>query len=171
MLLALALVLPFLTGQIKEIGNMLCPMHIPVLLCGFTCGPLYAMTVGAIAPLLRSVSFGMPNLFPEAVGMSAELMAYGFFSGSLYRLLPKRKWSVYAALISAMLIGRAVWGTVRAALYGVFGAKFSLAIFLAGAFTKAIPGIILQIILIPVLVFTIEKTIPKLTDRKDRYGK
>ena len=94
MLLALAMVLPFMTGQIKEIGNMLCPMHIPVLLCGFTCGPLYALLVGAIAPLLRSLSFGMPNLFPEAVGMSAELMAYGFFSGLLYRLLPKRKWSV-----------------------------------------------------------------------------
>lgn len=37
--LALCLVLPFLTGQIPQIGSALCPMHIPVLLAGFLCGP------------------------------------------------------------------------------------------------------------------------------------
>lgn len=157
MLIALAITLPFLTGQIREIGNMLCPMHIPVLICGFVCGPFYGLLVGAASPLLRSVSFGMPNLFPEAVGMSFELMAYGFFAGLLYNILPKKKINIYVALIGAMLIGRAVWGIVRALLFGVFGAKFSLAIFLANAFTKAVPGIILQLILIPTLLMTIEK--------------
>ena len=162
MLIALAITLPFLTGQIQQIGNMLCPMHIPVLICGFICGPYYGLLVGGISPLLRSVCFGMPNIFPEAVGMSAELMAYGFFSGFIYRLLPKRKLSIYISLVLSMLIGRVVWGCVRALLYGVFGAKFSLAIFIAGAFTKAIPGIILQLILIPVLVLTLERIFPKL---------
>ena len=44
--LALCLVLPFLTGQIPQIGSALCPMHLPVLLAGFLCGPWWAAAVG-----------------------------------------------------------------------------------------------------------------------------
>ena len=77
--LALCLVLPFITGQIREIGNMLCPMHLPVLLCGFLCGWPYGLAIGFIAPLLRSVLFGMPPLFPTALAMAFELAGYGFF--------------------------------------------------------------------------------------------
>ena len=74
LLLALAMVLPFLTGQIPQIGQALCPMHIPVLLCGFVCGPIYAMAVGFIAPLLRFALFGMPPIFPTGVSMAFELL-------------------------------------------------------------------------------------------------
>ena len=74
--LALAMVLPFLTGQIPEVGSMLCPMHIPVLLCGFVCGWPYGLTVGAISPLLRFVLFGMPPLYPKGLAMAFELAAY-----------------------------------------------------------------------------------------------
>ena len=70
--LALAYVLPFLTGQIPEIGAMLCPLHIPVLLCGFVCGPAWGAAVGFIAPLLRSLTLGMPPLFPTAVCMAVS---------------------------------------------------------------------------------------------------
>ena len=69
--LAIALVLPFLTGQIPQIGSMLCPMHIPALLCGFVCGWPWGLAVGFIAPLLRSALFGMPTMFPAAVAMAA----------------------------------------------------------------------------------------------------
>ena len=69
LLLALAMVLPFLTGQIPQIGQALCPMHIPVLLCGFLCGPWYALAVGAIAPVLRFALFGMPPLVPTGAAM------------------------------------------------------------------------------------------------------
>ena len=72
--LAIALVLPFLTGQIPQIGSMLCPMHIPALLCGFVCGWGWGLAVGFIAPLLRSVLFGMPDIFPTAVSMAFELL-------------------------------------------------------------------------------------------------
>ena len=116
--LALCMVLPFLTGQIKEIGNMLCPMHIPVLLCGFICGPVYAAVVGAIAPLLRFMLFGMPKLFPTGVAMCAELAAYGLIAGVLHKRLPGKPAFVYVALIGAMLGGRIVWGLVMAALMG-----------------------------------------------------
>ncbi len=157
MCMALAMVLPFLTGQIPEIGSMLSPMHIPVLLCGFLCGWPWGMAVGFIAPLLRSVLFGMPAMFPGAVSMAFELAVYGGLSGLLYRLLPHRVWSIYATLLISMLAGRVVWGLVRLLLAGLSGSEFSWALFLAGAFTKAVPGIILHIVLIPVLVMVLDR--------------
>ena len=78
MFLALAYVMPFLTGQIPQVGSMLCPMHIPVLLCGFFCGAPWGLAVGFVAPLLRSFTLGMPPMFPTAFCMAFELAAYGF---------------------------------------------------------------------------------------------
>ena len=155
--LALCLVLPFLTGQIPQIGNMLCPIHLPVLLCGFICGPLYGVVVGAIAPLLRYALFGAPVIFPMGISMSFELMTYGLIAGLLYRALPKRLPYIYLSLAAAMLSGRVIWGCVRALLSGVSGAAFTWQAFLAGAFTTAIPGILLQLILIPALVLALRK--------------
>ena len=157
MLLALALVLPFLTGQMQQIGNMLCPMHIPVLVCGFFCGPWYGLAVGFIAPLLRFALFGMPPLLPIGIPMSLELAAYGSAAGFFYKLLPKKKSSVYVSLIGAMLAGRIVWGIARVILYGAGKADFGWKAFISGAFLNAIPGIILQIVLIPILVITLRK--------------
>ena len=150
--LALAYVLPFLTGQIPKIGSMLCPMHLPVLLCGFLCGWPWAPAVGLIAPLFRSLTLGMPPLFPTALCMALELCAYGAISGLLYRVLPKKKAYIYVALLGAMLAGRAVWGLAMFICLGASGGAFTFAAFLAGAFTNALPGIALQIVLIPPLV-------------------
>lgn len=155
--LAIALVLPFVTGQIPEIGAMLCPMHIPALLCGFMCGWPWGIAVGFIAPLLRSVLFGMPAMFPGAVAMAFELAVYGGVAGFCYQRLPKGKAMTYAVLLIAMICGRIVWGAVRVILAGLSGSTFTWAIFLAGAFTNAIPGIILQIILIPILVMAMDQ--------------
>ena len=155
--LALALVLPFLTGQIPTIGKALSPMHIPVMLCGFLCGPLWGAAVGAVAPLLRSVLFGMPAMFPGGVAMTFELTTYGILSGWLYRLLPRKPWSVYVSLLVAMVCGRLVWGAARFALAGLSGSEFPFSAFLAGAVTGAIPGIILHIVLIPLLVMGLER--------------
>ena len=112
MFLALAYVMPFLTGQIPEIGSMLCPMHIPVLLCGFICGWPWGLVVGFTAPLLRSMILTMPPLFPTAVCMAFELAAYGAIAGILYKVLPKKKITIYASLLIAMIAGRLVqrWG-------------------------------------------------------------
>ena len=155
--LAIALVLPFLTGQIPEIGAMLCPMHIPALLCGFVCGWPWGMAVGFISPLLRSIVFGMPSLFPEAVAMAFEMGVYGAAAGFLYHILPKKNWSIYAALLIAMTVGRFAWGGVHYLIAGLQNTEFSLALFLAGAVTTAIPGIILHIVLIPMLVMTLKR--------------
>ena len=162
MFLALALVLPFLTGQIPQLGNALCPMHFTVLLCGFFCGPVYSAVIGFIAPLLRFELFAMPPLMPTGISMCFELAAYGAVSGLLYRLLPKRKLTVYISLIGAMLVGRVIWGCARVVLYGMGKAEFSWAAFVAGGFTNAIPGIIAQIVLIPILVIALSKAFPSL---------
>ena len=157
MFLALAFVMPFLTGQIPQIGSRLCPMHIPVILCGYICGAPFGLVVGFIAPLLRSVTLGMPPLFPTAISMAFELAVYGFVSGLLYRKLPKKKINIYASLVIAMIAGRLVWGLVQLCCVGFDVSKFSLAAFWSGAVANAVPGIIIQLILIPVLVLTMEK--------------
>ena len=157
MFLAVAFVLPFLTGQIQQIGNMLCPMHIPVILCGFICGGPWGMAVGFVAPLLRSLILGMPPMYPNAFAMAFELAVYGLMSCILYRLLPGKKGYIYLSLILSMIIGRLVWGAVQFACMGFDASRFGLAAFWAGAVANAIPGIILQIVLIPVVVMLAEK--------------
>jgi thiamine transporter ThiT len=158
--LALALVLPFLTGQIPEVGSMLCPMHIPALLCGYFCGWPWGLAVGLIAPILRSLLFGMPPMFPVAICMAFELATYGAVAGGLYQKLPRKKSSIYVALLVAMVAGRLVWGAARLLCAGLDVSAFGLSAFWAGAITTAIPGIIVQIILIPLLVMALEKHNP-----------
>ena len=161
MFLALAFVMPFLTGQIPQIGSMLSPMHFPVLLCGFFCGAPWGLCVGFVAPLLRSVVVGMPIMFPNAFCMAFELAAYGLVSGVLHKKLSKRKASVYVSLICAMVIGRVVWGLVMFACLGFDASKFGLSAFLTGAILNAVPGIILQIIVIPIVVIMLGKIVDK----------
>lgn len=157
MFLALALTLPFLTGQLKELGNMLCLMHIPVLLCGFFCGPLYGAAVGFCAPVLRFILFGMPTPVPTGISMCFELLFYGAVAGLLYKLFPKKKLYVYLSLICAMIAGRLIWGAARVVFYGLGKAPFGWTAFISGAFLNALPGIAIQIVIIPILVITLEK--------------
>lgn len=163
--LALGFVLPFLTGQVKEIGSMLCPMHLPVLLCGFICGPVWGFAVGLIVPLLRSLILGMPHLFPNAVCMAFELAAYGLVAGLMHKFLPRKKPYIYCSLLIAMIIGRLIWGAAMFICLGASGGSFTFAAFIAGAITNAIPGIIVQIILIPILVMVLDN--PKVLNLRD----
>lgn len=156
MFIAVGLVLPFLTGQIPQIGKMLLPMHLPVILCGLICGPYYGLFAGFILPLVRSLIFSVPVLYPTAIAMAFELAAYGFLSGFLFA---RAKWqcikSLYRCLILAMLGGRAVWGIATAVLMGVSGDAFTLSAFFSGAFLTAIPGIILQLVTVPAVMLAL----------------
>lgn len=154
--LALGLLLPFLTGQIPAIGKMLLPMHIPVLLAGFVCGWPYGLAVGLICPVLRSVLFAMPPMM-SALAMSFELAAYGFSAGLLYKLLPKKNGYIYVALLASMIFGRIVWAGASMVIYWLSGSAFTWEMFMAGAFINAVPGIILQIVLIPIIVIALKK--------------
>lgn len=157
LMLACACVLPFFTGQIPQIGAMLCPMHLPVLLTGFVCGWPWGLAVGIVAPLLRSLTIGMPPLFPTALCMSCELAAYGAAAGLLYRRLRRRKGGVYAALLLSMLLGRLVWGAARWLCVGLGADSFGMAAFWTAAVVNALPGIVLQIVLLPPLVLLLER--------------
>lgn len=158
MFLAIGLVLPFFTGQIKQIGNMLLPMHLPVYLCSFICSWKYGMVLGLVMPIMRSAIFHMPVMYPNAVAMSFELATYGLVAGYLYgRSKYKCTKALYKSILSAMVAGRLVWGFAEIVLLGVGGKAFTLSAFLAGAFLNAIPGIIIQLILIPVIMVALGK--------------
>lgn len=157
MFLAIGLYLPFLTGQIQQIGNMLCPMHLPVLLCGLICGWQYGGVVGFILPLLRHVLFFMPPM-PNAIAMALELAAYGIVVGVLYACFRRQNLTVlYISLIAAMVAGRLVWGTAMLVITGIGGTAFSWQMFLSGAVLTAVPGIILQLVLIPALMAALDR--------------
>ena len=150
--LAIALLLPFITGQIPVIGKMLCPMHLPILLCGYFCGPIASLIIGLIAPFLRFAIFGMPTIMPTAIIMSVELATYGISAALLFRYLPKNKIMSYVSLILALLIGRITWAATHVIFFYTINEPFSWEIFLTAGFINAIPGIILQLILIPLIV-------------------
>ncbi len=155
--LALCVVLPFISGQVPEIGNMLCPMHIPVLLCGFICGWQYGAVTGFIAPLLRSFLFFAPPLFPQAVSMAFELLTYGLVSGILSKRLPDKNIFIYLNLVISMLSGRVVWGVVRFIIHGLGYTQFSFKMFVLGAFADAVPGILIQLIIVPLVVIALRR--------------
>ena len=158
MCLAIGLVLPFITGQIPAIAKVISPMHIPVLICGLAVGWPYGLVVGLVTPLLRSLLFGMPALFPNAVSMAFELAAYGLVSGLVCAAFPEKDLkSVYISLVAAMLAGRVVMGLVNAVLYRFLGTPYGFREFFAAGFVNALPGIIIHLLLIPPIVLAIEK--------------
>lgn len=159
MFLAIGLLLPFLTGQIQVIGNMLLPMHIPVLLCGLICGWEYGLGIGLVMPLLRNLLFHMPPLYPTGIAMAFELAAYGAVVGLLYgKSRYKCIFSLYRSMIVAMLAGRVVWGIAEVILLGLSENGFTWQMFTAGAFLNAFPGIILQLVFIPAIMIALNRT-------------
>ena len=159
MFLAIALVMPFLTGQIPQFGQALCPMHFPVILAGYVCGGPVALIVGFVAPILRFFIFSMPPIFPTGIAMAFELAAYGLFSGLFYRIFKKSIFGTYASLLLAMVIGRVVWGVVTyfITVSNAGAEPFTFSAFIAGSVLGSIPGIIAQIVLIPLIVFALKK--------------
>ena len=153
LLLTSGLLLPILTGQIPAIGNMLLPMHIPVLICGFLCGRKFGLIVGFILPLLKSFIFEIPILYPIAISMSFEMATYGFISGFLFSKAPSTKLTnIYCSLIPAMIIGRTVFGITQLILLNIVGNSFTFSAFISAVFFNSIPGIILQLIIIPIII-------------------
>ena len=164
MFLAIGLFLPFLTGQIPQFGNMMLPMHIPVILCGLICGWKYGLMIGFILPGFRFLLFGSPPFlapFPVGLAMTFELATYGFLTGFLYQ---RSRWqcliALYRAMITAMVAGRIVWGAVMFLLVplGLNANGFTFGAFMSGAILTAIPGIIIQLTLIPALMVTLNRT-------------
>ena len=173
MLFAVGMVLPFFIGQIPAIGKMLLPMHIPVLLCGFIVGWQYGALIGFLLPIVRGLVFEMPPLYPNAIAMAFEMAAYGFVSGYLYS---HARWQctkmLYISLVTAMLAGRIVWAFAEVILLGIGGNIFTWKMFAAGAFLNAIPGIIVQLTLIPLIMVALRraKVVPLWIGTENKSG-
>ena len=156
--LALALVLPFVTGAIPEIGGALSPMHLPALISGVVCGPVIGGVVSFISPILRGAVFGSPVLFPRGITMAFELLAYAVSFGILYRIFPKKTGYIYASLGLAMIAGRLVGGVMKIVLLLSGSIKqYSLALFFSGYFVETIPGIVIQFIVIPPIIYALRR--------------
>ncbi|MBE6598142.1 MAG: ECF transporter S component [Ruminococcaceae bacterium] len=157
-LIALGMVLPFLTGQIPEVGSALSPIHIPALLAGFTVGPVWGGLCAFIIPILRSLIFIMPPLFPKALAMAFEMAAYAAVCGILQRNLPKSIGHLYLSQISAMLAGRIVYGIVFA-LFTMNNPdiNYGFTAFIMGSFVEAVPGIVLHLAIVPPIVLALRK--------------
>ena len=154
MYLAMALLLPFLTGQIPQIGSLISPMHIPAFLCGMTCGPVWGAVVGAVSPLLRSLIFTMP---PMAIApmMAVELAAYGALAGILLKILPKGNLWLYVNLAVSMIGGRILYAAVKIAVMGLGEAGPLVVLF--DTFVGTWVGMIVHFIVVPPLVMLIRK--------------
>ena len=157
---AIGVVLPQAFHMIPNAGSIILPMHLPILICGMVAGGFYGAIAGALTVSLSILINGMPPLFPIGVCMIAELAVYGLVSGVAYKALGCRmnRKRTYAALIIAMLAGRAVNGLAMTAAMGMAGKAYTMQAFLMGAFVTALPGIIIQLVLIPPVVMALEKT-------------
>ena len=149
--IALCIVLPMALHSIPNAGTVLSPMHIPVLLCGLICGWPFGLLAGLMAPLLSSAVTGMPGpaYLPP---MMLELAVYGFLSGLLMQLVHTKKLyaDLYISLLTAMLAGRLVSGAAQALIFT--GGSYSLQLWITSYFITSLPGIVIQLLLIPVLV-------------------
>lgn len=160
---ALGVALPIAFHAIPNAGSILLPMHIPVLLCGLVCGWPYGLACGMLAPLLSSLTTGMPPM-AYVPGMLFELAAYGLVSGLLMRLVRTRSTAadIYISLAGGMVAGRVLFGVLNALLFRA--GSYSMEIWLTAAFATALPGIAIQLVLIPILVIGLEKA--KLIERR-----
>ncbi|MBU5594481.1 ECF transporter S component [Amphibacillus sp. MSJ-3] len=154
--IAIGLILPPLARMlpIANVGSVLLPMHIPVLICGYVAGGRYGAITGLILPPLTFLLTGMPPLFPVGVSMMFELAAYGLLTGVLYKLTNGK---IILSLLGAMLGGRVVYGIFNSIFFGMAGMPFGMEAFIAGGFVTALPGIIIQILLIPPIIHALRQ--------------
>ena len=168
-LIAVGVILPMAFHAIPKGGNIFLPMHIPVLLCGFICGPLLGLFAGVITPVISAFATGMPPM-TVLPGMACELACYGFATGIFIRII-KTKYkplNFYLSLIAAMLIGRAVSGFVNGVIISL--GSYTFQAWLTASFALSLPGIVIQLLLIPQLLYALEKSGLFQPDVSDLWG-
>ena len=156
MLIALCVVFPLAFHAVPYAGRMLLPMHIPVLLAGLVCGPLFGLIVGLAGPFLSNLFTSMPPmvLVPP---MMIELGTYGLVAGLMIKLIHTRRLSVdlYISLLAAMLIGRIVAGIAQAVYF--YGGTYAIGSWTTVYFVNSLPGLVIQLLLIPSLIIALER--------------
>lgn len=151
--LAIGIIIPYIFHITALPGQVFLPMHIPVLLCGVILGKKYGIMSGVLLPFINSALLGMPPIYPTAIAMAFELATYGLTLGLLYK---DKKYNIFISLIVTMLIGRIISGIINYVLLTVGGSGFVFWAFITTTFVKAIPGIIIQLILIPTILRQLE---------------
>lgn len=159
--IALCVVLPMAFHSIPNAGQVILPMHIPVLLCGLMCPWPYGFACGLLGPLLSTVTTGMP---PAAMlpSMMVECAVYGMIAGIMMRFVrTKKAWlDLYISMVTAMVAGRVVAGLAKAWILTPGTAPFA---WVTTSLVSGIPGIVIQLILLPLLIaaLTQAKLLPK----------
>ncbi len=154
--IAIGIVLPMAFHSVPNAGSVILPMHIPVLLCGLICGPIYGLAAGILTPALSSLLTQMPPM-AYLPSMLCELALYGLVAGLAIRLIQTKSnaANVYLSLVAAMLCGRVIYGIVNALIFQA--GKYSMELWVTASFVTALPGIIIQLVAIPVLVLLLQK--------------
>ena len=154
--IAIGVILPQAFHAVPNAGSIFLPMHIPVLIAGFAVGPLYGTLCGVLTPILSHLIFGMPPA-PMLPQMICELASYGFLTGLLNRIVRNDNALIknYIVLIGAMLGGRLVYGLLNALVFRA--GSYSLQAWISAALVTALPGIAIQLVLIPILVDRLKK--------------
>lgn len=154
--IALCLILPMAFHSIQGGGSIFSPMHIPVLLCGLACGWPYGLLCGILGTLLASILTGMPPI-AYLPSMMIELAVYGLVAGLMIRLIHTKKiyLDLYISLVAAMVAGRLVAGVVMALIFA--RGSYSMAAWAGSYFVTCLPGIIIQLALIPSIVYALMK--------------
>lgn len=154
--IALGILIPVMFHAVG-LGSVFLPMHIPILMCGFFCGSAVGFTVGFVTPLLSAVFTGMPPLMPPvAQGMMFELATYGLVTGLLYQ---RTRLGVYPVLVLSMAAGRLVYGLLGYSVLPLFGLQKVHPLFpLTYGLLRAVPGIVIQLLLIPAVVYLTERS-------------
>lgn len=156
--IALAIILPsLLTMGNQQLGQTFLPMHIPVMLCGLICSTPYGIVVGLVSPLLKTIITGLPPI-TTSVAMSFELATYGGMCGMLYKSFPKKIGYVYPTLLISMLAGRIVNASVNYLIATASDSEFILKTFITVNVINALPGIVIQLALIPLIILALKKT-------------
>ena len=157
MLLASCVLLPMAFHAVPGAGPMILPMHIPVLVAGLACGPVFGAAVGVIGPFLSNLLTGMPPTGPILLTMMIELGVYGAVTGLILKFLRlgRSAFDLYAALIGAMLVGRIVAGFLQALFF--FDGVYAIGVWTTQYFVTSLPGIVIQLVFLPSLVMALER--------------
>lgn len=149
-MIALCVILPMAFHMIQNAGSIYLPMHIPVLLCGLVVGPVYGLICGILGPVLSMVITGMPSAgyLPQ---MMIELAIYGLMTGLLMKIVKTKNLTLdlYISLVGAMLIGRIIAGILQALIFKANA--YGIGMWITSYFVTGLPGIIIQLILIPIV--------------------
>lgn len=154
--IALCYVLPLLFHGVQNAGQVFLPMHLPVFLCGLVCGWPFGLLCGLAGPALSSALTSMPPVAILPV-MMIELAVYGTISGLMMRLVRTKCTyaDLYISLLVAILSGRVVAGLAKVLIFA--RGNYSMASWVTGYVLTSWPGTLIQLVLIPSVVFALMK--------------